>query len=269
MTAVKMLRTPHLPTARRLAAALDQENQARRNLEAAMVEEAVTEIEASPELRTAPILVLGQSHWHPGVVGIVASRLVDRFGKPAIVIGDGGRGSGRSIPAFHLHDALGVPDVRQHLLGFGGHAHAAGVQLDWSALGALRDALCAHAESVLRPEDAKKRLHHDGALSLDQLDEDLVDALSRAAPFGRGNPEPAFIFPALKVTGVRELKGKHLKGMVSSARGIGLIAFGQADKVSYMDRPVDVLAIAELNHWRGATNLQLRARDLRRPGQAL
>jgi single-stranded-DNA-specific exonuclease len=232
-----------------------------------MVEEAVEEIKHSAHHMAAPILVVGREHWHPGVVGIVASRLVDRFGKPAIVIGDGGRGSGRSIPAFHLHDALSDPQVSQHLKGFGGHAHAAGLQLEWPAMNKIRDALCHHAEQVLKPEDAKRRLHHDGALSLDELDEKLVDALAQAAPFGRGNPEPTFVFPGIKVTGVRELKGKHLKGTVSSARGIGLIAFGQADKVTYMNDPVDVLAIAELNHWRGATNLQLRARDLRPPRQ--
>jgi single-stranded-DNA-specific exonuclease len=265
MTAVKMLRTPHLPTARRLATILDEENQSRRNLEAAMVEEAVADIEASPDLLAAPLLVVGRTHWHPGVVGIVASRLVDRFGKPAIVIGDGGRGAGRSIPAFHLHDALSDPGVSVTLKGFGGHAHAAGLQLDWENLASFRDAICQHAESVLRPEDAQKRLHHDGALSLSELDEDLINALAKAAPFGRGNPEPTFVFPALKVSGVRELKGKHLKGTVSPSRGIHLIAFGHADKAAWLADPIDVLAIAELNHWRGSTSLQLRARDLRVP----
>lgn len=264
--AVRLLRTADLEEAAQLARVLDTENGARRDLEKRILDEAVRQVEASALLRRAPVIVVGDARWHPGVVGIVASRLVDRFGRPAVVIGDGGRGSGRSVERFHLHEALTAvaarPD-RGGLESFGGHAHAAGVRVRAGMFERFREDLVAQAERVLSPGDAYKAILHDGELALDSLDFDLCHALETAAPFGRKNPEPVFLFRGVRITGAREVGTGHLKGVVMGGRHIEMIAFGAADRAALLQRPVDLLATPDINTFRGTQTLQLRVRDMR------
>jgi len=258
--AVSLFQTSNMKEARLLAQELDRENQARRTLEKQITEEAIAEIEGHDELRKAKVLVVAKTHWHPGVVGIVASRLVDRFGRPALVIGEGGKGSGRSIPAFHLHQALCA--ASEHLLGFGGHAHAAGVHLDFSALKPLRSALNKFASEHL-PDDALGRVfQYDGTMAMENVTFGNVSELSRAAPFGRGNPEPLFRFDGLQVANLQILNGGHLKAYCGEGNTFELIAFGQADKEDLFAGSVDVLAVPEINRWRGREKLQLRVKDV-------
>lgn len=264
--AVRLLRSTDADEAARLARMLDLENTSRRELEKRIVEDAIQQVEQSALLRAAPVLVVGDEQWHPGVVGIVASRLVDRFGKPAVVVGEGGRGSGRSVERFHLHEALSAvaaTDDRAGLESFGGHAHAAGVRLRRGALERFREAMVAQAERVLTQDDLHKVIAHDGELTLERVDEPLIDALERTAPFGRKNPEPLFLFRGLRPTGLREVGTGHLKAVVEGSRHVELIAFGAADRAAELRGPVDVLATPEINEFRGARTLQLRVRDLR------
>ena len=262
--AVTLFQTSNMKDARLLAQRLDQENQSRRTLEKQIVEEAIAEIEDNDGLYSSTVLVVAQSHWHPGVVGIVASRLVERFGRPALVIGEGGKGSGRSIPAFHLHQALCASS--EHLLGFGGHAHAAGVHIDFKALNALREALNKFAQEHL-PDDALGRVfQYDGAMEIENVTFGNVSELSRAAPFGRGNPEPLFRFNGLQVNNLQVLNGGHLKALCGERNAFELIAFGQADKEELFAGKVDVLAVPEINRWRGREKLQLRVKDVMAAG---
>jgi single-stranded-DNA-specific exonuclease len=273
MQGVKLLKSTDGGVTRALAAALDAENAARRELEKQIVAEAIAQVESSSELRSARAVVVGDERWHPGVVGIVASRLVDRFGRPAVVFGQGGRGSARSVERLHLHDALQrvsavVGDV---VVGFGGHHHAAGVRIVAGGLDRFRTAFLDDAALALRPEDLHRVAHHDGVLERGSLRLDFVEQLQAAAPFGRSNPEPLFVLPAVRLRGIRVVGGSHLKATIDPAtlpaeRGRGrvdVIAFGAAERESEWQGPVDLLGVPEGNEYNGTTTLQVRVRDFR------
>jgi single-stranded-DNA-specific exonuclease len=273
--------------AKNLAALLDAENQARRAIEKEIVAAAIAQIEASPALKNAKATVVGDERWHPGVVGIVASRLVDRYARPAIVVGSGGRGSARSIEAYHLYDALarvaadlgGVGgDDNQVVRGFGGHAHAAGVRIADGGFDRFRDAVMRDAEASLNAEDLFRTNFHDGVISGDDLRFDAVKGISVAAPFGRKNPEPAFVLEGVTLRNIKVLKGEHLKGSIDPRsfgadghRAVGfidVIAFGAAPRASEWEGPVDLLAVPDLNSFNGTTSVQLRVRDFKRSGSS-
>jgi single-stranded-DNA-specific exonuclease len=262
MKAVRLFRSPHEQEARSLAEGLDRENVSRRDLERRIVEEAIAEVDGSAEHREARVLVVGREEWHPGVVGIVASRLVERYGKPAVVVGEAGRGSGRSVPKYHLFDGLRA--VEDTLDGFGGHAHAAGVRVTEGGLQRFRDALCAQAAEVLRPEDLERLQLYDGDLDVDAVDLQLCETLARAAPFGRANPEPVFRVPDVSPRGLRELKGGHFKANVHPRRNVEAILFGQGERMGEFVGGLDVLGVPEINEWRGDRTVQLRLRDFRK-----
>jgi single-stranded-DNA-specific exonuclease len=263
--------------AERLAAVLDAENKARRDLEKRIVADAIAQVDRSTALRTARAIVVGDDGWHPGVVGIVASRLVDRFGRPAIVVGEGGRGSGRSIEAFHLYDALRAVSLdvgTEVLAGFGGHAHAAGVRIAAGGFERFRDAMLSYAQNALVDDDLRRVAWHDGAITGNDLMFDAVQALSIASPFGRKNPEPLFVVENVRLRGVKVLKEEHLKGSIDprSFTSIGqrspgfldVISFGSAARAAEWDGPVDLLATPEVREWNGQQSVQLRIRDFRR-----
>lgn len=266
MKAVELLRSASAAKAQALAATLDRENASRRDLERRMVEEAVAEIDGSELHRSAKVLVVGSESWHPGVVGIVASRIVDRYGKPAVVVGEGGRGSGRSVPAYHLYDGLRA--VSDTLDGFGGHAHAAGVRVKPGGLERFREALCAHAGATLSDADLARVLIHDGALHVDDVDVELCQALARAAPFGRKNPEPVFRVDGVTPRGLRELSGGHFKANVHPRRVVEAVMFGGGERIGQFGGVVDLLGTPEINEWRGGRTLQLRLRDFRKLEEA-
>lgn len=266
MQAVQLLRSDDAIEAKKLAARLDAENAARRDLEKRIVQQAIRQVEESALLRAAPVVVVGDEAWHPGVVGIVASRLVERFGRPAVVIGEGGRGSGRSIERFHLYD--GLREVASSadgggLEGFGGHAHAAGVRLRPGGLERFRAALIDAASARLQGSDLHRVWTHDGPLALGEVDFELCRALERAAPCGRNNAEPTFLFQGVAPVGMRELAGGHLKATVEAERHVEMIAFGAAERAASIGRTIDVLATPEINEFRGALTLQLRVKDFR------
>jgi single-stranded-DNA-specific exonuclease len=275
MQGVRLLRSNGGEAARALAAALDAENAARRDLEKQIVAEAIAQVERSPALRDARGIVVGDERWHPGVVGIVASRLVDRFGRPAVVFGEGGRGSARSVEKLHLHDALtrvrGV--VGDDIVGFGGHHHAAGVRLRSGALDRFRDAFLAEAFRALQPDDLRRVAPYDGVLGAGVVDGDFVQRLEQAAPFGRSNPEPVFLFPGVRLRSVRLVGAAHLKGVVDPAdlggdrrARLDVIAFGAAEREAEWSGPVDLLATPEINEFRGTRTVQLRVKDFRGSG---
>ncbi len=261
MRAVKLLRTNDVGLAENWATELDQKNQERRDIEKRVVDQAIVEIDASQKHAEAHILVVANDGWHPGVVGIAASRLVERYGKPAIVIGTNGKGSGRSIPAFHLHDALCA--VGHLLQGFGGHAHAVGLHTNMAEIETLRDALVEHAKAVLSEDDLVRHIFYDGTLKLSEANHQLADNLARFAPFGRANPEPVFRIHSVIADDLKILANNHVRGILRDDRaGISFIAFNLADRLSNLSGFVDVLATLELNEWRGNKTLQLRIRDV-------
>jgi single-stranded-DNA-specific exonuclease len=219
------------------------------------------------ELREAPALVVAGEGWHPGVIGIVASRLVERHHRPAIVISldgeGGGRGSGRSIPGFDL--LAGLEACAEHLTSFGGHRAAAGLALEAESLDAFRAAFAAHAAEVLGPEDLTRTERIDAMVGGADLGLDLAEELGRLAPFGMGNPGVRLLVPAARVRDVRPMgqEGKHSRFNLHSGahRALG-VAFGRSQLGVGSEDTVDAAVRLEINHWNGAVEPRVVLREL-------
>jgi single-stranded-DNA-specific exonuclease len=219
------------------------------------------------ELREAPALVVAGEGWHPGVIGIVASRLVERHNRPAIVISldgeGGGRGSGRSIPGFDL--LAGLEACAEHLTSFGGHRAAAGLELQAKSLDAFRAAFAAHAAEVLGPEDLTRTERIDAMVGGADLGLDLAEELGRLAPFGMGNPGVRLLVPAARVRDVRPMgqEGKHARFNLHSGahRALG-VAFGRSQLGVGAEDTVDAAVRLEVNHWNGAVEPRVVLREL-------
>ncbi len=198
---------------REIAQKLDQLNTERQNEEARIVAEIDSQLLAEPDLTGRYCMVFDGDGWHRGVVGIVASRVVEKTGRPALVVakdGDEAHGSGRSISALHLLDAL--ESCRELFTRFGGHAHAVGFALPSAQLPELKQRLNQYAQSRLTAEDLLPELRIDAEVPLAEVNPALLQNLARMEPFGHGNPEP--VFSASKVTMLlppRVIKEKHIK----------------------------------------------------------
>jgi single-stranded-DNA-specific exonuclease len=252
--------------ARALAEALDRENQVRQEIERRMLEEATAD--AAARVRSgARGLVLARDGWHPGVVGIVAARVAERFHRPAVLVGLGedgtGKGSGRSVDGFHLYDALAA--CAAHLERFGGHRHAAGVTVAREALPRFQEAFEAYAGARISEEDLVPRCRIDGWVAEGDLTERAAEDLGRLGPFGAGHPEPVF---ALRGTPSRARTvgagGAHLK--LALGRGVDAIGFGLGERLGACGGPVEAAFSLGFDEWDGARRLQLRIRDLRAVG---
>jgi single-stranded-DNA-specific exonuclease len=263
---VRLLLSDDPAAARALAEELDRENQARQEIERRILDEAVSDAVAAVR-GGARGLVLARDGWHPGVVGIVASRVAERFHRPAVLVGlaDGtGKGSGRSIEGFHLHDALAA--CSGHLSRFGGHRHAAGLTLERAALPGFRAAFEAFAASRLSPEDLVPRCRIDGWVAEPDVSERAAEDLGRLAPFGAGHPEPVFALraPAARARTVGA-GGAHLKLALGRLDAIG---FGMGERLEACSGALEAAFTIGFDEWDGTRRLQLRLRDLRAAGGA-
>jgi single-stranded-DNA-specific exonuclease len=255
---VELFLTADEGRAKEIAAELSRANGERRAAERevdAAAEAARREL--PEELLAAPALVVAGEGWHPGVVGIVASRLLERHHRPAIVVSldgeGGGRGSGRGIPGFDLLAALEA--CSEHLESFGGHRAAAGLELRAESLDAFREAFAAHASAVLTPDDLRRTERIDAAVGGAGLGLDLAEELERLAPFGMGNPGVRLLVPGARVRDVRTMgqEGKHARFSLHSGahRALG-VAFGRSRLGVGDDDPVDAAVRLEVNRWNGS-----------------
>ncbi|HEX7286225.1 MAG TPA: single-stranded-DNA-specific exonuclease RecJ [Candidatus Angelobacter sp.] len=198
---------------REIARKLDQLNQDRQGEEARIVAEIEAQLAAEPDLSGKFCMVFDGEGWHRGVVGIVASRVVERTGRPALVVareGEEAHGSGRSISAFHLLEAL--ESCHDLFTRFGGHAHAVGFALPSAQVPLLKQRLNDFAQSKLKPEDFEPELTIDSSLALNRVTPQLLAALGRLEPFGQHNPEPVFSSCGVNVLAPpRIIKEKHIK----------------------------------------------------------
>jgi single-stranded-DNA-specific exonuclease len=199
--------------AREIAARLDQLNADRQEEERRILQDIDSRFEQQPALRDAHCLVIDGEGWHRGVIGITATRVVERYGRPTLVLSyDNGEayGSGRSIRAFHLLDAL--ESCRELFTRYGGHAHAVGFSLPSERVSELRTHLEDYARQRLTPEDFEPVLEVDAELDLEQVTPELFQALEQLEPFGQANPEPVFTAQAVRLMGPPKiLKDKHVK----------------------------------------------------------
>ena len=210
---VDLFSTRDADEAGRIAARLNQLNTDRQQEEWRIVEAIDELLSGSPELRDAYCLVLDGDGWHRGVVGIAATRVVEKYCRPALVIardGDEAHGSGRSIPAFHLLEAL--ESCAPLFTRFGGHAHAVGFALPCDKIADLRRSLDSFARARLTTADFDPILRHDGALALSDVTPELFAALEQMEPFGMGNPEPVFAASGVRLLQPpRIMKEKHVR----------------------------------------------------------
>jgi single-stranded-DNA-specific exonuclease len=264
---VELFLTEDEDRAAEIAAELSRANSERRATEREVDAAAEAALRELPEeLREARGLVLAGEGWHPGVIGIVASRLVERHHRPVVVISlddeGGGRGSGRSIPGFDLLAALEA--CGEHLESFGGHRAAAGLALRAENLDAFRAAFAAHAASVLGPEDLRRTERIDAMVGGAGLGLDLAEELQRLAPFGMGNPGVRLLVPSARVRDVRAMgEGKHARFSLHSGahRALG-VAFGRPSLGVGEDDPVDAAVRLEVNRWNGSVEPQVILREL-------
>jgi single-stranded-DNA-specific exonuclease len=257
--AVKMFLTSDVAEAEAIARDLFALNLERQTAERAIVHEIFERCTATPVTDGDAALVFCGEGWHRGVVGIVASRVMQRFHRPAIVMGmENGvaQGSGRSIEAFHLLDAL--ESMREIFTKFGGHAHAAGLTMPAEAVDAFRERLRAYAAARLTPEEMRPVVRVDAVLDLADVNEDLWSALEKIAPFGMDNARPVFALRGARLAGPPQLwKEKHLKIAVKqSGRTVVLKAFGMGERAGELqDGGVLDMAFEIERDWYGGLGL--------------
>jgi single-stranded-DNA-specific exonuclease len=270
-SALELLLTEAKDDARRLAAELDELNRARQQVEDRILRAAIAEIDESPEAqRRRRAYVVAGEDWHEGVIGIVASRLVERYHRPVVLIagGDGDwKGSGRSIPSFDLHGALAA--CAEHLSRWGGHRAAAGLSIDPKNVGAFTTAFAAHAQSVLTDDDLRRVTVVDAIVPRGtKLTLELCDELARLAPFGLGNPSVMLLAPACTLHDLAAVgDGRHLRFRVrreGGEDGGSGIAFRRGAQVDRYRRelPYDVAFRLTENRWNGTVAPQLVVQEL-------
>ena len=247
-----------------LAELLDGFNRERQKIEQQTLAEAISLVEGQNQPGRCSI-VLASDNWHSGVIGIVASRLVERYHRPTVLIAleDGqGKGSARSISGFNLYEAL--KKSAEPLAGFGGHAMAAGLSIREENLESFIIAFEKNSRARLSEDDLLPVAHHDGEVILSLFTLPLLKELETLNPYGAGNPQPAFISRNCRVYSPKILGDKHLKFDVEQGGlRVGCIAFGQAEQFDQLDGEIDLLYRPGINQWRGKESIQLQVIDLR------
>ncbi len=263
--AVELLVTSDLGRARNLAQVLNAENARRQAIEADILSEAISLIEANEELKRSPAIVLSSAQWHPGVIGIAASRLAESYHRPVVLIALGdegmGKGSGRGIEGLDLYGALS--QCRELFTEFGGHELAVGFSIREEHIDRFRAILNEAVSSI--ENDYSPKIEIDCEVALSEVDEELIDELERLAPFGIGNPGPVFIVRSLSVLSWRVLRDKHLGLVVGDGeRELNAIWFnaGGDALVKGAGEGVSMVFTPEFNFWGGERELRLKVLDV-------
>ena len=254
--------------ARLLAEQLNAENTERQREEAEILVQARRAVETDPDVGAHGLLVVSGDGWHRGVIGIVASKLVDAFHRPAIVLaieGDVAYGSGRSIPEFDLLAAL--ERCRDLFTRFGGHRQAAGLTLEASRLKEFRVRITEEADTRLGPDELTPRLRIDGALPLPAITAGVIEGVATLAPFGAGNRRPIFHADGVAIVdGPRTVKERHLKMSVRQGQRVfRAIAWQAAERADFLNAHRAALNFAfslTENHYRGQTFVELSVADV-------
>lgn len=268
--AVELLTRASPERAKSIAEYLNQQNAERQRIERAIAAEAAEMVVSGglddPDNR---VIVLASQDWHGGVIGIVASRMVDRFSRPTILVafnGEGGQGSGRSIPHFHMRDALAA--CSRHLKSFGGHAMAGGLRIERDRIEPFARAMGDYAREHIPPERLTPSLAIDAETTLRALSYTAAEHVTRLAPFGEGNPPPVVAARNCRLISAPRRMGRNgdtvslLLGQDDSR--IRAVGFGMGDLVDHLAgiHVVDVAGMPTLNHFRGRTSVELQLKDV-------
>ncbi len=264
---IQVLTTQDAISVKNLALRINSANIKRQGIEKDIFSRIEDMIKNDGGIRDRRILLMGEEEWHKGVLGIVASKLVDKYYRPALIfsVKDGiAVGSGRSIDGFNMFWALNrFPHLFER---FGGHSHAAGFTLRIDNLEILEKELNALAQEMLSEEDLIPSIDVDAELALKEITTETIHQIHSLSPFGAGNPEPSFIGRSLEVLESRVVGERHLKFKVRQAgegKPFEAIGFGLADQYPLEGRTIDMVFIPELNRWQGYENIQLRVVDLK------
>ncbi len=267
--AIKLLTTKDEKLASQIARELDNENRRRKTIDEVTLKEAMAQIDENCDLENEKAIVLSSEGWHLGVIGIVASRIVEKYHLPTVLIAidnGEGKGSARSIPGFHLCEAL--KECEETLIRYGGHKYAAGLTIKPENIEKFRQKMIEVSGRMLSSEDLISKLFIDAEIELDQINEDFLDKLELFSPFGPMNMRPIFLTRNLEVVGQPYQVGKnHLKMKVRKGDAtFDVIGFGFGDlarPLSMRAGTVDMAYVIEYNHWNGVTRMQLRVKDIK------
>ncbi len=245
---------------------LHDDNTSRKEADTSITEEALAIIQSDPRMTSRKTTVLYQPHWHKGVVGIVASRLIDHFYRPTVVLTRSGEivaGSARSVFGFNVYEAIHA--CREHLLGYGGHFYAAGMTLDPAQVEAFSEKFEEVVAASIPPELLIPEICVDTEISFHDINPSFYRIICQMEPFGPDNLKPVFISRNVMDTGFsRVVKERHLRFVLKqngcTITGIG---FDLAEKITLLRGPVDVVYRLEENEWNGQVSIQLKVIDIR------
>lgn len=266
--ALQLLMTENRREAESLASVLEEENKTRQREERQIIKEAIEEAERTTNFNRDRVIVVGREGWHQGIIGIVASRLVDKYHRPAVVIAvmEGkGKGSGRSIKGFHLFNALDA--CKEHFIEFGGHEQAAGLSIEKEKIAPFRAQINKHAAENYKPEDFVRKVTVDLPVRFAEFNTMFLDELKLLEPHGMGNPRPVFHTPKAEVKTKPERFGESLKfwlmqeGVVYEA----LISGRMADEYLWIEKGMELSVSynVKMKSWNGQENLQLELKEAR------
>lgn len=260
--AVALFISEDLGEARELAKELNEKNSNRQSTEAEIIKEAISLLESNPALIGANSIVLASRNWHPGIIGIVASRIVEKYEKPTMLIAiseDGvGKGSGRSLEGINIYAALS--ECRELFLQFGGHEQAAGLSIREEDVEKFREMFDKALENS--EEQYEKKLKVDCSIELDSLTDSLISEFELLQPFGIGNPEPALLSRTVEVVSQRIFKDKHLGFKVKKGTKLfDAIWFNMKEPFTLPDK-VDMVFTPEFSKWNGKKEIRLRVKDV-------
>lgn len=266
-SSIELLLTDDPVKAGEAAAYLSTLNQERRMIEENIYQEALLQVEEEIKLEEEMVLVLGEEGWHPGVTGIVASRLCEKYRRPAILITweeDMGKGSCRSLPGLNIYQALSA--CSSHLIKFGGHRAAAGLSIHKEHFYSFRQAINQWVNDNISPEEFYPRLRVDAEVEPDDITEAFLQEIQQLEPFGEGNPGPRFVIRGVEIESAN-LIGKEREHFKARLAGMGMeiIAFNRSDLIA---QPLytclqDILFEPIENEFRGIKRLQLKLRDMK------
>ncbi|MEA1939736.1 MAG: single-stranded-DNA-specific exonuclease RecJ [Candidatus Caldatribacteriota bacterium] len=268
--ALELLLTKSKEKANYLAKKLDEINKKRRNIGDDIFKEAKIQAQKQVDEEDNNVLVLSSDNWNQGVIGIIASRLVEEFNRPVIVISkkdEIGKGSGRSTKGFHLYKA--IEKCKDLLIDFGGHKYAAGITIDSNKISEFKLLINQISQKFIKNEDLKLELDIDASILLNEIDFNLIKDINLLEPFGLGNPKPVFCSYENNVFDWKLVGGKksHLKLKVIEKSklldGIGFKLAKTGSKILSENKLVNLAFNVELNKWNGAENVQINIKDIK------
>ena len=267
---VELLTTDDKQRAKLLANELLQENHNRQIIQQEVVDAAFNMINANIDLKTERAIVLAGKEWHPGVIGIVASKVKEEYHRPTVIISydkNGiGKGSARSISGLDLYSALSASS--KHLIDFGGHAMAAGLTVKEKSFEGFKKEFTKYVNNIINDEQLIPSIKLEGILKLKDINSRFIDFLDKLAPYGPGNMRPSFASKRVEIVGNPRVigNGDHIIFKVRQGQKvISVIGFNMSQHYEKLikGRPVDLAYVVEINEWQGRESVQLNVRDIK------